>query len=277
MITLKLLQSAAKFLTMRKTDIVRLTNGVLARLGARIESQQQLEALESRLDGLHTRMQWLSRLATDAPDVETIPRSQIGQDLFALWANDFKRGGFFVEIGAAGGVALSNTYLLERSFGWTGILAEPARSWQESLHLNRHCALDDRCVWRESGLRIRFSETSDAEFSTVSEFIERPDGHAHARTNATSYEVQTVSLADLLTEHQAPPRIDYLSVDTEGSEQEILHAFDFDTWRFNAITVEHAFVTDRRCFIHDLLSRRGYQRVYLGASEFDDWYIQGRD
>jgi FkbM family methyltransferase len=262
---------------MRKSEVVRLANGVLGRLGARVESQQHLEELESRLDGLHARMQWLSRLATDAPEVETIPRSQIGQDLFALWANDFKRGGFFVEIGAAGGVSLSNTYLLERSFGWTGILAEPARSWQESLRLNRQCAVDDRCVWRQSGQRIRFSETSDAELSTISEFIERPDGHAPARANATTYEVQTVSLTDLLTEHQAPKRIDYLSIDTEGSEHEILDAFDFDAWRFNAITVEHAFVTDRRSSVHDLLSRHGYQRVHLGASEFDDWYIQSPD
>ena len=53
-------------------------------------------------------------------------KSQIGQDLFALYALDWKRSGYFVEFGATNGVDLSNTFLLEKDFAWTGILAEPA-------------------------------------------------------------------------------------------------------------------------------------------------------
>src|SRR5579872_4950705 len=48
-------------------------------------------------------------------------RSQIRQDLFVLSELNFKRDGFFVEFGAAGGVEDSNTYLLEEGFGWRGI------------------------------------------------------------------------------------------------------------------------------------------------------------
>ena len=48
------------------------------------------------------------------------------QHLFDLSELEFKRNGFFVEFGAANGIDLSNTYLLETEFSWTGILAEPA-------------------------------------------------------------------------------------------------------------------------------------------------------
>ena len=53
--------------------------------------------------------------------------AQLFQDLFALFALNLKKNGVLVEFGATNGVNLSNTVLLERQFGWTGILAEPAR------------------------------------------------------------------------------------------------------------------------------------------------------
>lgn len=54
-------------------------------------------------------------------------RSQLRQDLFVLTELNFKQNGYFVEFGATNGVDLSNTYLLEKEFNWSGILAEPAR------------------------------------------------------------------------------------------------------------------------------------------------------
>ena len=54
-------------------------------------------------------------------------RSQLRQDLFVLSQLDFKRNGYFVEFGATNGFNLSNTHLMEKEFGWTGILAEPAK------------------------------------------------------------------------------------------------------------------------------------------------------
>ena len=70
--------------------------------------------------------------------------SQLGQDLFAVSQSQIKRGGFFVEFGASNGLTLSNTYLLEKELQWTGILAEPARCWQQALRENRTADIDSR-------------------------------------------------------------------------------------------------------------------------------------
>lgn len=66
-------------------------------------------------------------------DLMELSKAQLRQDLFVLNHLDFKRNGFFVEFGATNGVNLSNSFLLERQFGWNGILAEPARIWHEQL------------------------------------------------------------------------------------------------------------------------------------------------
>ena len=53
--------------------------------------------------------------------------------LWILYLLDKKKNGFFVEFGACDGLHFSNTLLLEKSFGWKGILAEPNRAYQKKL------------------------------------------------------------------------------------------------------------------------------------------------
>jgi FkbM family methyltransferase len=203
-------------------------------------------------------------------------QAQLRQDLFVLAQLGFKRGGYFVEFGAANGIYLSNTYLLEKEFGWTGILAEPARSWQSALASNRSAAIESRCVWSRSAASLTFNEVDNPELSTIDSFS-GSDAHRKARTAGTTYEVKTISLNDLLREHSAPAEIDYLSIDTEGSEFEILEAFDFSRHRFRVITCEHNF-TPAREKIAALLGPHGYTRKYPAISQWDDWYVhEGQD
>lgn len=198
-------------------------------------------------------------------------KSQIGQDLFALYSLSWKRGGYFVEFGATNGVDLSNTYLLEKDFGWNGILAEPAKVWHADLVINRSAAIDFDCVWQETGQTLPFAVVESAEFSTLGAFSEA-DAHKKTRKSADWQTVNTVSLNDLLERYGAPAVIDYLSIDTEGSELEILNAFDFGRHTFSVITCEHNFSSQRKD-IHDLLVRNGYARVFDGLSRWDDWYV----
>ena len=201
-----------------------------------------------------------------------ISNSQIGQDLFVLLETNYKQQGYFVEFGATDGVFLSNTYLLEKEFGWNGILAEPGRFWHQSLQQNRvenHVELD--CVWSKTGEKLLFNESDKAVLSTIEKFSNN-DVHSANRVRGKKYEVNTISLEDLLIKYNAPKYIDYLSIDTEGSEYEILKDFDFQSYTFGVITVEHNSGPIREK-IYALLTSNGYLRKHQAHSKYDDWYV----
>lgn len=198
--------------------------------------------------------------------------AQFFQDLWILHETKGQRDGYFVEFGGADGVRSSNTLLLERQFGWTGIVAEPARVWYPAIRDNRACAVDDRCVWIRSGERITFTQPAIALHSTIESYADK-DGLADTRTDGSRYEVETVSLNDLLDQWKAPRTIDYLSIDTEGSELDILDHFDFDRWDVRRISVEHNHTAQRQT-LFDLLTAKGYRRVLETLSNVDDWYVK---
>ncbi|MCG6556760.1 FkbM family methyltransferase [Ruegeria sp. 1NDH52C] len=195
-------------------------------------------------------------------------KSQLRQDLFALCQTGFKEGGFFVEFGATDGIELNNSYLLETGFGWSGILAEPARGWHAALKANRTATIETRCVWHTSGETLGFTEAPRGENSGISTFVK-----SSRRIRGQNYKVETISLIELLETHKAPAHIDYISIDTEGSEFDILNAFDFDRWTFGVMTVEHNHAPQRED-IHTLLTSKGYRRVLPDISRFDDWYLR---
>jgi FkbM family methyltransferase len=196
-------------------------------------------------------------------------RSQLGQDLWVLEQLGWKRDGFFVEFGATDGVLLSNSWLLEKHFGWRGICAEPNPKLFERLQKNRSCHLSPACVYRKSGDRMRFV-LADA-YGGLEE-LAGEDQHVAKRNAYTAVgdviEVTTISLMDLLDQQGAPEVIDYLSIDTEGSELAILEGIDWRRYQFRCITVEHNF-TEQRQGIQKLLEAQGYQRR---EEQWDDWF-----
>lgn len=119
---------------------------------------------------------------------------------------------------------------------------------------------------------MTFNEVAgEKELSTI-DSISSSDDHAHSREKGKTYEVRTISLRDMLLKYRAPRIIDYLSIDTEGSEFEILSSFNFDEYQFRVITCEHNH-TPQRENILSLLSSRGYARKFEQHSLIDDWYV----
>ena len=204
--------------------------------------------------------------------------SQILQDLWVLHMLKEKRNGFFVEFGACDGMELSNTLLLERDYCWTGILAEPDPFWHTALAENRSCYIAHGCVSARSGERIAFAHIpAMPELSRMRDIVP-DDVHEKIgnRTRKEEIEVETISLLDLLRAYDAPQEIDYLSIDTEGSEFTILEAFDFTAYTFHLISVEHAGETEKRKGIQHLLESHGYRNWRPELSRWDDWYWRNR-
>lgn len=199
-------------------------------------------------------------------------KSELKQDFFVLEKLNFKRNGFFVEFGACNGIDFSNTYILEKYYGWDGILAEPSITWQKNLKKNRNCKIETNCVWVETGKSIKFNEVKENIYSTIDSFSLN-DNHKNKRKIGNIYNVDTISLNDLLKKHKSPDHIDYLSIDTEGSEYEILKEFDFNKYDIKIITCEHNY-TKNRDNIFNLLIKNGYHRIHQKLSKHDDWYIK---
>ncbi|MFT4742052.1 MAG: FkbM family methyltransferase [Yoonia sp.] len=198
--------------------------------------------------------------------------SQLGQDIWVLEQTDFKRDGFFVEFGATNGILLSNSYVLETAFGWNGICAEPNPHFYAQLEKNRKCTVSPDCIGAKTGEKLQFILAD--EYGGIANFAADDNHHdkraAYAQEADNVLDVVTVSLNDFLIKHNAPKTIDYLSIDTEGSEFAILETFPFEDWDISYITVEHNF-TPMRDAIFDLLTSKGYVRT---EAQWDDWYVK---
>lgn len=155
--------------------------------------------------------------------------SQLQQDLWIVSEVGETHRGFFVEVGAFDGVNLSNTYLLEK-LGWSGILAEPNPKYTSLIRESRLAQLCTQPVAGQSGETLTMLFCPDTpELSSMSKYADN-DMHAEARKNSIREALVSISLNDLLKTRHAPRKIDFISLDTEGSELEILSSFDFSNW-----------------------------------------------
>ena len=207
--------------------------------------------------------------------VKQLSVSQLGQDIWVLEQTNYKKGGFFIEFGATDGVLISNTWLLESEFDWNGICAEPNPKYFKQLKRNRKCLVSAECIGSVTGESVEFLLADD--YSGMQKHV-YSDSNSERRSvygdiNDNNITLQTISLHDFLLKYDAPKYIDYISIDTEGSELEILEPFPFKEWSIKLFTIEHNYTNNRKS-VRKIMEDNGYTCY---EHEWDDWFISNND
>ena len=167
--------------------------------------------------------------------------SQAGQDkIIKKKFFDGKKNGFFIEIGAYDGVSGSNCYHFERFQNWNGIAVEPSKIQFEKLKKNRKCKVLNNAI---------SDEVKEVEFIEVIEGFTQMSGindssfkrNINIISNHRPSKTKSISLKTITFEEIIPKNIDidYLSIDIEGGEMNLLKSIDFENYNIKVISVEN--------------------------------------
>ena len=206
-------------------------------------------------------------------------KSQLYQDMFASFIIGDKFEKTFFEFGATNGIDLSNSYTLERYLNWKGVLSEPSPQWHDELKKNRpYTNIISECIWSESNKELNFFVSAVGVLSSLENFKESDKismpGNTQARVkNGKNIIVKTISLNDVIEKQFNSKSPSYISIDTEGSEYEILKNFNFKKYKPLVFTIEHNF-TELQLKIDKLMYSNNYIRVFKFLTTFDAWYVE---
>lgn len=193
-------------------------------------------------------------------------RSQFGEDLLLYNLFEGKPDGFFIEVGAYDGYTYAVTYAFE-CMGWTGLLVEPIPERFEACRARRpgarveHAALSKRGSSGTASFAHITSPKHDYEASsflpeavTAKRFMRPP------KTATSTVTVPLTTMDDLLA--KAPPAngVDFVVLDVEGGELNLLDGFDLARYRPKAILIEDQAM-GRDTTVLKYLESRGYEHV----------------
>jgi FkbM family methyltransferase len=209
----------------------------------------------------------LPRPATTTPLDEENPEANPPEDRQQRLVREFleflspRTPGFFVEVGANHPFKGSQTWHLERR-GWCGVLVEPLPEYAGKLCEARTATVfAAACSSPENAGRV-LPFYADGALSG----LDRARLASWAKPNVISVPVWT--LDQLLEEAGAPRPIDFLSVDVEGHEIEVLRGFDFARWAPRFILLEDHVANLNR---HRFMMAHGYRLVR--RTELNGWYV----
>jgi len=166
--------------------------------------------------------------------------SQSGQD--KIIKNSFfrsKKNGYFVEIGAFDGVLGSNCFHFEKFLNWEGIAFEPSNIQFEKLKNNRKCHLINKAIASEEK-EVEFLEVEEGytQMSGIlnEKFISEETIKKDPRSKTKKISITTTTFEKSVNNDR---EIDYLSIDIEGGEMELLNSIDFEKYSIKVISVEN--------------------------------------
>ena len=164
-------------------------------------------------------------------------RGQELQDMYAyLWFRG-KRDGFFIDIGAYDGVTISNTYSLEE-IGWKGICIEPVPNVFEKLIQNRKCECINAAVSHLDTMDNKFIQTKGGRSGFTRNMSPAKQIAAEKEGIIAEINVKSITFDAAMSNYKSE-YIDFMSIDVEGSELEILKTINFNKYKFGLIAVEN--------------------------------------
>ena len=227
----------------------------------------------ARISALGNGMHWSSAGGTDKWLMEEVYLHRpTGKDKM-----------YFVDIGANDGVSISQSLALEKYFNFTGLCIEASDPHFSALVLSRpHCTNVHACLSGRANETVSFAvDTNVLVGSDGRAFSGMYSGIVATNTGrregwdasqAPVVQKETRLLADILVETNAPEFIEFLSIDCEGCELDVLSTFPFGSpWKIGALVFEHNNEEQRRRSLRSLLERHGFRRAR--ANTPDDYYL----
>jgi FkbM family methyltransferase len=207
--------------------------------------------------------------------------SQNGEDCL-LWAL-FDAPGFYVDVGAFDGVHLSNSLSFEEQ-GWDGICVEAHPEMFELCRRARNATcVQAACVGDPALKSVSFQIEKLGLLS--GQAVDEADLRLRYKRRGLPYEgiktitVPAVTLTNLL--EGTSRDVDFISIDVEGTEMDVLHGLDLRMYRPRALVVEanHRAEGTR---MQRYLRRFGYrlartirQNLFFTASRSDARKLRG--
>lgn len=181
--------------------------------------------------------------------VDTSLGSQKGQieyllnNFFNYENNGLKKKGYFVDLACADGIQYSNTYFLEKYLDWKGLLIEPNPKFKESIIKNRTSTYVNECIGRNNTDIVRFRIDNFMFGGIVGDAYDNNKKFRKKELdNAEIISLKTKTLETILDEFKCPEIIDYLNLDVEGAEEEVLLNFNFKKYKFKFMSIERPTV-----------------------------------
>ena len=177
--------------------------------------------------------------------------------------------GYFVELGANNGISYSNSLYFERYRGWTGVLIEPAPGRYKELLKNRarsNYFSDAACVsfsYSEDFIQLEYSDLMTTTLGVESDLADpiqhAKDGSKFWGGDSYEFSAPAQTLSAILDLAKAPTKIDFLSLDVEGVEIEVLRGIDHAKYRFAYICIESRSIEVLKEYLESL----GYQYILM--------------
>jgi hypothetical protein len=182
---------------------------------------------------------------------------------------NFRKKKYFVDLAATDGIHESNTFFLEKRLKWTGICIEPNKKEYNKLKKNRNAKCFCEII-TSHGSEVEFLANKGIGGIVGDKFdnnIKKRGYLIFKARNRGLVEIRNSStLASILKIGNAPKVIDYLSLDVEGAEYEVLRNFPFKKYKFLSMTIERPSRS-----LNNLLFKNGY--LFVKNYKVDGFYI----